>query len=233
MSAAAATRMTLPERLFALAGPDDVDRLLDTTAWCAVFKAATGERTFEAWDLVQKAFEPRTDVAVGLIQIPAGRAASDHVAARTGVVHKSPQLLLLQRGRVVAHLDERALSAEPLAALVRDHLPSAVGPRVVNPAVAGVGAYRRLLERLVAGELPEERFQWAFLERLEKEAAWRDEATFALLNRLLENPWGRELRAARAVALEFQSQLGGRREPLPTRAAQLLAMLPPDQPAAG
>ena len=44
--------------------------------------------------LVQKAFEPRVDVAVGLIQIPAARPASNHAATRSGIVHKSPQFIL-------------------------------------------------------------------------------------------------------------------------------------------
>jgi bacillithiol system protein YtxJ len=233
MNTAVMARMTLPERFFPLAAPADVDRLLDGVEWCAIFKAATSERTFEAWELVQKAFEPRADVAVGLVQIPTGRAASDHLAARAGVVHKSPQLLLLQRGRAVAHLDERAIQPEPLAALIREHLPAAPGPRVVNPDTAGVGVYRTLLERFVAGELPEERFQWAFLERLEKEAAWRDDGTFALLNTLFDNPWGRDLRAARVVAREFQGQLAGRLEPLPARAARVLDSLAHAERGAG
>ena len=38
--------------------------------------------------------------------------------------------------------------------------------------------------------LPEERFQWAYLDRLEKEAIWRDDETFALLNSLFENSGG-------------------------------------------
>ena len=46
---AAATRSTLPERLFPLGDPAAVDDFLDGFEWCAVFKAATSERTFEAW----------------------------------------------------------------------------------------------------------------------------------------------------------------------------------------
>jgi hypothetical protein len=73
--------------------------------------------------------------------------------------------------------------------------------------------------------MPEERFQWAYLERLEKDALWRDDSTFEVVNSLFENPWGRELRAARLVAAEFQGQLAGGREPLRARAARLLDRL--------
>ena len=222
MNATAMTRLTLPERFFPLEQPADVDRLLDSVEWCALFKAGSGDKTFDAWLLVQQAFEPRVDVAVALIQIPAGRAASDHVSTRTGITHKSPQLILFQRGHAVAHLDERAIQVEALGALLTEHLPSIIGPRVVNDRVVSLEAYRRLLTAFVEGQLPEERFQWVYLERLEKESTWRDDETFDLLNQLFENLWGREVRAARLVAHEFQGQLAGRLEPLEVRAARLL-----------
>jgi hypothetical protein len=225
MNVAAMTRLTLPERFFPLAQPAEVDRLLDSVAWCAIFKAGSSDKTVDAWVLVQRAFEPRVDVAVGLIQIPAGRPASDHVSARTGITHRSPQLILLHRGGAVAHFDERGIQPEPLSAMMREYLPSTIGPRVVNEAVVSLDAYRNLLSAYVEGQLPEERFQWAYLERLEKESAWRDVETFDLLNGLFENPSGREVRPARLIAHEFQGQLAGRLEPLKVRAAGLLARM--------
>ena len=82
--------------------------------------------------------------------------------------------------------------------------------------------YRIMLSKFVRGELPEERFQWGYLERLANEALWRDDETFAVLNSLFENEWGRDVRAARLVAVEFQGQLAGRLE---ARAARLLERL--------
>ena len=79
-----------------------------------------------------------------------------------------------------------------------------------------------MLREYVAGALPEERFQWGYLDRLQREAIWRDDETFALLNSLFENSWGRDVHAARLVALEFQGQLAGRLQPLKERAARLL-----------
>jgi hypothetical protein len=70
-----------------------------------------------------------------------------------------------------------------------------------------------------------ERFQWGYLDRLAKEAVWRDDETFDLLNSLFENEWGRDVRAARLVAVEFQGQLAGRLEPLQARAARMLERL--------
>ena len=68
--------------------------------------------------------------------------------------------------------------------------------------------------------------------RLAKEAQWRDDETFTLLNGLFENEWGRDVRAARLVAVESQGQLAGRIEPLNVRAARLLERLSDREDAA-
>jgi hypothetical protein len=218
-------RSTLPERLFLLGDAAVVDTFLDGFGWSVVFKAATGERTFEAWLLAQKALEPRTDVAVGLIRIPADRPASDHLAARTGILHKSPQFIHFERGRPLAHLAERAIQPERLIELLALHLPPALGPGVVNPSVVSLDRYRGLLEGVVAGRLPEERFQWDYLDRLAKEASWRDDREFALLTSVFDGVWGRDFKPARVIAHEFQGQISGRLTPLRERAMRLLAQL--------
>jgi len=218
-------RVTLRERLFQLPQPADVDRFLDDFAWCVVFKAGTSEKTFDAWQVAQHALEPRADVAVGFIRVPQDRPASDRVSVRSGVAHRSPQLILFQGGNARAHLNEFEISPDRLVPLLRDALPAEAGPTVRNDAVITLDPYRVLLSRYVQGELPEERFQWGYLDRLENEAAWRDDEAFDVLNGLFENQWGRDVRAARLVAVEFQGQLAGRLEPLKTRAARLLERL--------
>ena len=174
---------------------------------------------------MQKALEPRVDVAVGLIALPAGRPASDRVSALSGVTHKSPQLVMFHRDTALGHLDERDIDIEPLAARLREWLAADIGPAVRNPAVVSLDGYRRLLAAFVEGELPEERFQWGYLERLAREAVWRDEESFALLNSLFENPSGRDVHPARLVATEFQGHLAGRLEALAVRASRLLERL--------
>ena len=203
------SRATLRERFFPLYQPDEVDRFLERYQWSVVFKAGTSDKTVEAWLVAQNALEPRMDVAVGFIRLPEGRPASDRVGALTGVAHRSPQLLLFEHAHGLAHLDEFAIVPDRLVPLLRDHLPVEVGPVVRNDAVVTLEPYRRLLSRFVHGELPDERFQWGYLERLAKEALWRDDETFALLDGLFENAWGRDVRAARLIAVEFQGQLDG------------------------
>lgn len=219
------SRVTLRERFFPLHGPADVDRFLDGFPWTVVFKAGTSEKTFETWRVVQDALEPRLDVAVGFVRLPDDRTASDRVTARSGIGHRSPQFVLFERGEPRFHLDEFEIAPDPLLPLLREHLPPDVGPTVRNEAVVTLDPYRALLSAYVGGTLPEERFQWAYLERLAKEALWRDDQCFELLNSLFENSWGRDVQAARLIAVEFQGQLAGRLEPLPKRAARLLARL--------
>jgi bacillithiol system protein YtxJ len=218
-------RVTLRERLFPLHQADEVDRFLERFPRSVVFKAGTSDKTFDAWLVVQNLLEPRVDVAVGFIRLPEDRPASERVSALTGVAHRSPQLLLFQNGDVRSHLDESAIVPDQLVPLLREQLPAEVGPPVRNEAVVTLEPYRGLLSEFLQGRLPEERFQWGYLERLAKEAPWRDDETFALLNSLFENEWGRDVRAARLVAVEFQGQLAGRLEPLTTRAARLLERL--------
>jgi hypothetical protein len=219
------SRITLRERFFPLHQPDDVGRFLERFPWAVVFKAGTSDKTVDAWLVAQQALEPRVDVAVGFIRLPEDRAASDRVSALTSVAHRSPQLFLFQNASALFHLDEFAIVPHELVPRLREHLPVEMGPAVRNEAVISLEPYRVLLSRFVQGDLPEERFQWGYLDRLAKEALWRDDETFALLNSLFDNEWGRDVRAARLVAIEFQGQLAGRLEPLKPRAARLLEQL--------
>jgi hypothetical protein len=219
------SRVTLRERFFPLHQADDVDRFLRRFAWCAIFKAGTSDKTFDAWLVTQQVLEPRLDVAVGFIRLPEDRPASDRVTALSGIAHRSPQFLLFHEAKTRGHLDEFAIVSDRLVPLLREELPVEVGPPVRNDAVITVEPYRALLSAFLQDRLPEERFQWGYLERLAKEASWRDDETFALLNSLFENEWGRDVRAARLVAVEFQGQLAGRLEPLKARAARLLERL--------
>jgi hypothetical protein len=219
------SRVTLRERFFPLHQPDHVDRFLERGAWSVVFKAGTSDKTVDAWLAVQNVLEPRVDVAVGFIRLPEDRAASDRVSVLTGVVHRSPQLFLFRSAHALFHLDEFAIVPDHLVPLLREHLPVEVGPPVRNEEVVTLEPYRVLLSQFLQGNLPEERFQWGYLDRLAKDALWRDDETFALLNSLFENEWGRDVRAARLVAVEFQGQLAGRLEPLKARAARTLERL--------
>jgi len=218
-------RVTLRERFFPLHQPADAERFLGGFPWCVIFKAGTSDKTFDAWLVAQQALEPRVDVAVGFVRLPEDRLASERVATLSGIAHRSPQLVLFHEAKARFHLDEFAITPDRLVPLLSEHLPPDVGPPVRNETVVTLEPYRVLLSQFLQGHLPEERFQWGYLDRLAKEALWRDDETFVLLNSLFENEWGRDVRAARLVAVEFQGQLAARLEPLKARAARMLDRL--------
>src|SRR5690349_10069667 len=141
----APSRLTLKERFFPLRTAADVDAFLAAWPWAAIFKAGTSQKTFDAWFSTQRVLEPRVDVAVGFSVLPDDRPASDHVAARTGIVHRSPQFILFGQGEPRGYLDEFDISPDRLVPLLAEHLPVEVGPRVRNPAVVTLDAYRRML----------------------------------------------------------------------------------------
>jgi hypothetical protein len=218
-------RVTLRERFFPLHQPDDVDRFLERFEWSVVFKAGTSDKTVDAWLVAHNTLEPRVDVALGFMRLPEDRPASDRVSGLTGIEHRSPQLILFRHTSALFHLDEFAIVPNELVPLLQGALPAEIGPPVRNEAVVTLEPYRDLLRRYLSGELQEERFQWGYLDRLAKEALWRDDETFELLNSLFENDLGRDVRPARLVAIEFQGQLAGRLEPLRARAARMLERL--------
>jgi len=88
--------------------------------------------------------------------------------------------------------------------------------------VVGLQIYLDLLDRFIAGQLSEERFQWGYLDQLKKEVAWRSDQDFNLLNDLFANPDGRAFTPGKVLALEFQAQLSGKGTPLIERARALL-----------
>jgi hypothetical protein len=218
-------RTTLPERLFHLHHPEAVDLFLDRFHWCAVFKAGSGDKTVHAWLAAQHVLEGRDDVAVGFIVLPGDRPASERVSARTAITHHSPQIILFERGHSRVHLDEFDITQDRLAAALSSHLPAQSGLRVVNEDVVSLSPYLELLTSFVSGTLRQERFEWAYLERLQREAGWRDDATFEVLNALFENPDGRDVRPARIIAREFKGQLAGELLPLSVRARRHLNRL--------
>ena len=166
-------RVTLRERFFPLHQPADINRFLAEFPWCVIFKAGTSDKTFDAWRVAQDALEPRHDVAVGLVRLPEDRDASARVTELGGIAHRSPQFILFEHGRPRFHLDEFAIAPDQLVPLLREHLPAQLGPPVRNDAVVTLEPYRALLAGFLQGTMPDEQFQWGYLDRLEREAAWR------------------------------------------------------------
>lgn len=213
--------MSLRERTFLLTSPEAVNYFLQQHLYAAIFKASTTDKTVEAYGYIEKYLLPRPDVAVGMIRIPEDRPASDRVEEVSGIKHHSPQFILFNKAKPLFDLDNFKINPDNLEPLLAQHLPSEVGQPVQNPDVVSLKPYCDMLDKFIAGQLSEERFQWGYLDMLKREAGWRSERDFNLLNGLFANPDGREFKPAAVVALEFQAQLAGKSTPLLERAKTL------------
>lgn len=94
----------------ALSTPAEVDAFLEAHPRAALFKAGGCSQTDWALAAVRRALGSVPGVPLGYLSVLDARAASNHVAARTGVQHQSPQILLFDRGSVVFHRDHNGVA---------------------------------------------------------------------------------------------------------------------------
>lgn len=86
----------------------------------------TSMQAFEELEQYLADADPR--IRHGLVTVQTDRELSDHVAARLGVRHQSPQAILICRGEVVWTASHHRITA--------DALRQAVGSALANPAPA-------------------------------------------------------------------------------------------------
>lgn len=117
--------MALKDRVHTLTTPEQVDQFLRNHPDAALFKAGTCHKTPETFVHVQAHLEPREDLPLGIIRVVEARAASNHVAALTGVQHESPQIFLFRAGRAVFDRDNWDITDEAMAEAMRTHFADA------------------------------------------------------------------------------------------------------------
>ena len=106
--------MPLRDRWVVLNSPSDVDAFLAEHATSVLFKAGSCNVTDEAFHRIRATLEANPELPVGLIRVVEARAASSHVAERTGQRHESPQLLVFKNGQVVLCRNHWSITAEAL-----------------------------------------------------------------------------------------------------------------------
>jgi len=108
--------MTLADRTQTLATPEQVDEFIAGHALAVIFKAGMCGQTTETFGRLQSTLTSRDDAAFAMIHVVEARAASDHLAARTGVRHESPQVFVFRDGALALHRSHWSITAEALAA---------------------------------------------------------------------------------------------------------------------
>ena len=118
--------MALKDRIHFLTTPDEVDAFLRDNKAAAIFKVGMCHKTQETFGNVQKHLESREDLPLGMIRVMEARPASNHVAALTGIVHESPQLILFRDGKAVFDRDNWDITDDAVAEGLQQLTPSAV-----------------------------------------------------------------------------------------------------------
>jgi monothiol bacilliredoxin len=117
--------MTFRERVTFLSTPAEVDGFLQAHPSAAIFKAGTCHKTNETFQHVEALLEPRVELKLGIIRVLEARAASNHVEARTGITHESPQLILFKDGSPVFDRDNWDITPEDLEQALQEHFSGA------------------------------------------------------------------------------------------------------------
>ncbi len=95
--------------------PSDFDRLL-AEPLAIVFKhSTTCGISAQAHRETERFLAEHPDQVIHKVEVAESRAVSDHIEAKTGVHHESPQLLVLRDGEVVWQGSHSRITAEAIA----------------------------------------------------------------------------------------------------------------------
>lgn len=103
-------------RVQTLTSATEVDKFLGDHTVAVIFKAGVCYRSDVAYDNLQATLALHPDLAFGVIPVVEARAASNHLAERTGVRHESPQLLVFRAGALIMSRNHWDITGEALAA---------------------------------------------------------------------------------------------------------------------
>jgi len=103
----------------ALENTEDFDRLLGEP-FAIIFKHSTiCGISAQAHDETERFLAEHPERAIYKVDVIESRKVSDYIAAKTGVRHASPQLLVLRGGEVVWHRSHGGVTAKAIAASLR------------------------------------------------------------------------------------------------------------------
>ncbi|MFC4425848.1 monothiol bacilliredoxin BrxC family protein [Deinococcus navajonensis] len=181
MTSSAAEQVLVP-----LTTPEEVDQFLSEYPLAAVFKAGTCHKTMQGFGVLET-FLQQHDLPVGFIRVVDWRPASNHVAAKTGLVHHSPQFILFRDGQAQYEVNNWDITPEALRPVFDAQVPRREG----SAAIAtddNVEPYRRLMRDFLDGRLSEWAFQDQYVTLFRDDASLRSQREFELLSRLFGDP---------------------------------------------
>jgi bacillithiol system protein YtxJ len=218
--------MSLRDNMYALTSAEEVDAFLEQNPTAAIFKAGTCHKTMQGWGNIEQLLRDRNDVPVGIIRVVEARPASNRVAERTGITHQSPQIILFRDQQAQFDLDNWNITPENLEPSFQRFLPETDNAQASPTGkTTNMTPYATLMDQFITGQIPEQQFQWTYLEMFRNDASLRSQEEFALLDSLFGNPDDHHIHAGAIMQLEAQQQATGQAAPLLERVKNLREQL--------
>lgn len=181
--------------LVPLTTPDEVETFLAENPLSGVFKAGTCHKTMQGFGVLET-FLKDHELPIGFIRVVDWRPASNHVAARTGITHQSPQLIVFKDGEPVFDVDNWNITEEALEPVFNRLIPArgetgagVLGTASATPEAAStVEPYKVLMHAFLSGELPDWAFQDRYINMFRDDASLRSQREFELLSNLFGDP---------------------------------------------
>ena len=212
--------MSLRDRLFGLQTEDEVKQFLEGKRVAALFKAGGCHKTGQGFGFVEQAMNRRPDVPMGFVKVIEHRPASNYITEITGVIHQSPQFILLIDGKPVFDVDNWDITLEVMETALDEHLGEVSSENTSKESkMENVGPYIALIEQYLAGDLDAEQFSNQWLSTFQMDGNLHSTEQFNLLNNLFGDV---------DEAIQSRHICAGRKieeETLKTRATELLNVL--------
>ena len=188
--------------LVPLTTPDEVETFLAQNPISGVFKAGTCHKTMQGFGVLET-FLKDHELPIGFIRVVDWRPASNHIAARTGIQHQSPQLIVFKDGEPVFDVDNWDITADALEPVFEQYVPVrgeqdvpvrgeaasvSVSAAPATPAANTVEPYKQLMRGFLSGELPDWAFQDRYVNMFRDDASLRSQREFELLSKLFGDP---------------------------------------------
>jgi bacillithiol system protein YtxJ len=182
--------MGLRNRLIELTSTEQVDQFLEQYRICAFFKAGACHKTMQGFGYVEEALNSRDDIPLAFVRVIENRPVSNYIAKITGVVHQSPQFILMIDKKPVYDVDNWYIVPEALeealtqnvGAVKKDKKPYVSKGKAHNKPEAA--SYIELLRQYVTGNIGEEKFKFQWLALFQMDSQLRSSQEFNLLNSL-------------------------------------------------
>lgn len=180
--------MSLRERMYELTEPHEVDEFIARFPTSVIFKAGSCHKTMQGFGHVEEALNHRDNIHLAFIRVIESRPASNHVAALTGIVHQSPQFILIKNGKPVYDVDNWNITPDALETALNTHLGVVEKKKCIPSHRGNVGPYVELLRLFVNDEISEQEFSAEWIMTFKYDPTPRAKEEFALLQSLYGNP---------------------------------------------